>query len=658
MTLQVGELAALLSLDNRPFETGLMGASRGMGTLTAAAVTAAVGIGAALAGGAAYSLLKFGDFEQGMNEIFTLLPGMSQEAMDAMSQDVQDFSREFGVLPDKVIPALYQSLSAGVPRGNVFEFLETAQKLARAGVTDLETAVDGLTSTINAYGQENLTAAEASDVMVTAVRLGKTTIGELSDALFQVNPVAASIGIEFGQVAAALATLTSQGVPTSVAATQIRQALVELSDSGSETGQTFADLTGKSFRDFIAGGGDLEGALQILQDHADDTGVSISDLFGSVEAGQAVLGLTGDNVDEFTDNLGQMDEAAGATEDAYEQMAQGVNYWIERLKAWFAVAVIDIGDKVAELGEGLADFAGRVDEAFGVSEKVGEFRDQVSTAWDAIGDRAREMLPGIRAELGEFSKFLKSDVAPAIETIGDNFDAAWKKIKTAIEEIDWEGIKADLAAIREQVNEIVAQFGGWSAVAAFAGLVVISTLAMTSGAISQVIAFVGLLAGAFGGLAKMSLTALQGQVSGVRHALSSAVEWAKGLWGSLQNLNSIVLKNVAYAIQTLLSPLQAALDAARSLRDTLSSLKVPSLSVDVPGIGRVGTGESGLTAGLAGMVADASNLPSGGMTALTNAGPSVTEYYFITTRDLDAALTRVNDPSKRQRASEFLQGMR
>ena len=364
MSLKVGELSALLSLDSTPFETGMTGAGGRMSSLVPMARTAALGVGAAMAGGAVYSLMKFSDFEAGMDEIFTLIPGMSQGAMDDMTGQVQDFAREFGVLPDKVIPALYQSISAGVPPGNVFDFLETAQKLARAGATDLETAVDGLTSTVNAYGQENLSAAEASDVLFTAVQVGKTTVQEMSDALFQVNPIAASAGIEFGDVAAAMSTLASKGVPTSVAATQIRQALVDLSDSGSAVGQTFQDISGTTFRDFIAGGGTMQEALQLLSDEAADSGISISDMFGSVEAGQAVLGLTGDNADDFAANLEAMGDSAGATEEAYGTMTEGIRFKLDKLKAWFATAVVEIGSKVAEIAGPVLDFVGKLADAF------------------------------------------------------------------------------------------------------------------------------------------------------------------------------------------------------------------------------------------------------------------------------------------------------
>ena len=59
-------------------------------------------------------------------------------------------------------------------------FLKTAQKGAVGGVSDLETAVDGLSSVVNAFGKESIDAGRASDIMFTAVKQGKTTFAEIS----------------------------------------------------------------------------------------------------------------------------------------------------------------------------------------------------------------------------------------------------------------------------------------------------------------------------------------------------------------------------------------------------------------------------------------------------------------------------------------------
>jgi TP901 family phage tail tape measure protein len=344
LSLKVGELYGELGLDDGPFNKTLKGAGGALGGLTKIAAAVAVAAGAALAGIAVKGIMAFTEFERGMNEVFTLLPGITQPAMDSMTQQVKDFSTEFGILPEEVIPALYQSISAGIPQENLFDFMTVAAKTAVGGATDLETAVDGISSTINAYGKDTLSAASASEIMFTAVRLGKTTIEELSNSLFNVNPIAAALGIKFEEVAAALATMTAQGVPTSVATTEMRQMFVELSQAGGELDETFQEVAGKSFKDFIAGGGNVQEALQLLEKHAAETGVGVNDLFGSVEAGSAALTLTGKGTDTFTNNIKEMGEAAGATDQAFEQMKKGVGFQIDQIKAKLQVALINIGD--------------------------------------------------------------------------------------------------------------------------------------------------------------------------------------------------------------------------------------------------------------------------------------------------------------------------
>ena len=317
--------------------------------LGAAVGAAAIGIGIA-------GTMAFVDFERSMNEVFTLIPGTSQDAMDAMTNDVKKFSKEFGVLPEKIVPALYQALSAGVPQDNVFQFLETAQKAAKGGVTDLTTAVNGISSVVNAYGADTINATQASDLMFTAVRMGKTTFEEMSNALFNVNPIAAALGVKFGDVTAAMSAMTAQGIPTNVATTQLRQLFVELSKEGTKTSEAFEKISGKSFKEFVAEGGNTQQALLLLEEYAKKTGVGINDLFGSVEAGSAALSLTGKGTETFSKNLDAMGKSAGATDGAFTQMDKGLGPVIDKFKAFAAVFLIEVGTKIAPIIENLVDW--------------------------------------------------------------------------------------------------------------------------------------------------------------------------------------------------------------------------------------------------------------------------------------------------------------
>lgn len=313
---------------------GLSGTMAGIGKGVALGLGGvAVGGVAALGFAAKDAMTDFVDFESGMTEVFTLLPGLSAEAKDQMVTDMLSFAKEMGVVPEKAIPALYQAISAGVPKENVFDFLGTAQAAAVGGVTDLETSVDGISSVVNAYGSDVLNASQASDLMFTAVRLGKTTFDELSGSLYNVIPTAASMGVGFDQITAALATMTSQGVPTSVATTQLRQMLVELSKDGSKTATMFEEISGQSFKEFIAGGGNLADGLYKMIDATEDSGLAVNDLFGSVEAGNAALAITGNGYDSFKGNLEQMGGSVGATGTAFETMNATAGRSMESLGA-------------------------------------------------------------------------------------------------------------------------------------------------------------------------------------------------------------------------------------------------------------------------------------------------------------------------------------
>lgn len=360
---------------------------------------------AAIAGAAAatVAIIKMGKdglgafmkFEEGMNEVFTLLPGITEEAMGKMEEDVKSLAKEMGILPDEIVPALYQAISAGIPMENVFDFMEIASKAAIGGVTTLQVAVDGLTSVVNAFGKETITASQAADIMFTAVRLGKTNFEELSDRLFQVNPIAAALGVSFEDVAAAMAEITAAGVPTRVAATQLRQMFMELSKAGSDVANTFEEIAGKSFQDFIAEGHNLGEALQLLTDYAETNNIKMQDMFGSVEAGQAVLGLTGRHLDSYTAKIDEMAKSAGAADAAHATMEKGLKRHWDKIRAWWATVEINIGERLEEPVAHFLEFLDRNQDK--IEDFVIGIFDKLLEAFEWIMDHGDMVATGIKA---------------------------------------------------------------------------------------------------------------------------------------------------------------------------------------------------------------------------------------------------------------------
>lgn len=441
--------------------------ARGMSGAHKAAVAGGALVGAAVVGAAVKGTQAFVDFERGMNEVFTLIPGTSAKAMAAMQEDVKAFSKEFKVLPDQVVPALYQSLSAGVPQDNVFAFLEVAQKAAVGGVTELATAVDGISSVVNAYGADVVDAAKASDLMFTAVRLGKTTFPELSQSLFQVIPTASALGVEFGDVTAALAAMTAQGTPTAVATTQMRQLFVELSKDGGKTAKVFEDLAGKSFKEFVAGGGDVQQALQLLEKHAQKSGVGVNDLFGSVEAGAAALSLTGKGTETFARNLGEMANSAGATEKAYAQMDQGIGRAFDQLKASAQVLLIEIGERLAPVLLSIATWASEnTGTVLAIAGVIGGVLVAAFVAWAiAAAQAAIATFAAIAPLVATVAPMIAVGLAIAGVVTGlvylwEN----WQKIWTAAKDLVGEKLGGVIAFVQELPGSLVSVLSGaWGA---------------------------------------------------------------------------------------------------------------------------------------------------------------------------------------------------
>lgn len=304
---------------------------------------AAVG-GAAMAGLAATGVREFASFEKGMREAFTLIPDASEEMRDDLTEDIKDVGEEYGFLADDTVPALYQALSAGIPSDNVMDFMDQAAQSARAGVTDLQTSVDTLSSVVNAYGTDVINAQEASDILFTTVKEGKTTFPELGSSIANVTPLASNLGVAFEDIGAAIATMTKQGLDSQKTTNYLRRLLQELSQQGMDAFEAFEKAAGQTFPQFIEQGGNLGEALQIMTEHADNTDQNLGDMFGRVQAGQAAMMLTGANMEEFTKNIDEMGGAAGATKEAYKEMSDSLQQTLDELRVWWQNNQIEIGE--------------------------------------------------------------------------------------------------------------------------------------------------------------------------------------------------------------------------------------------------------------------------------------------------------------------------
>lgn len=275
---------------------------------------APVSAGMATALGA--SVKSASDFTNGMAKMSTLFDTQKVSVSDLSKQFI-NLSNKTGLASTELAEAGYQALSAGVDVNNAVSFVETAGNLAKAGFTSTATAVDVLTTAMNAYGEQAGTAEEISNKLVRTQNLGKTTVDELASAMGKVIPTASAMGVNIDNLTSGYVMLTKQGIATAEATTYLNSMMNELGDSGTDLGGIIKEKTGMSFQECMQSGMSLAEVLQVTKQYADENGIAYNELWSSAEAGKAGLSILNGGVEEFNTTVGIM---ASKTDDVGEAL--------------------------------------------------------------------------------------------------------------------------------------------------------------------------------------------------------------------------------------------------------------------------------------------------------------------------------------------------
>ncbi|WP_373116398.1 phage tail tape measure protein [Holdemania massiliensis] len=314
-------------IDTKIDQSGL---DRGISTLTK---TLAAGVGTAtttIAGLSAAVVSVGSKFETSTAKASTLF-GNAAVKTDVLNDRILSLSNSSGLAADTIGNSLYNALSAGIPvtedMGDAMDYMEKNARLAKAGFTDIDTAVTATAKVLNAYKMDVSETDKIHKILMATQNKGITTVGELGSVLAQVTPTAAAMSVSFEQVGAALATMTAQGTPTAQATTQLNSLFAELGKSGTQAAKALdeatknTDYAGKSFQDLMAAGVPLNEVLDLMDDYAKDNNKSLLDMFSSIEAGKAALSMAGKNAEQYTSNLNAMSTSTDLVGEAYEKMS-------------------------------------------------------------------------------------------------------------------------------------------------------------------------------------------------------------------------------------------------------------------------------------------------------------------------------------------------
>ena len=335
-------------LDTSGFTQGVSSMTVAAGTLIADLVKTA----SSQLTNLAQSAIRNGSiYETSLAKVGTIAD-LGKLSIQKLGSQITDMSNTMGIAATDIAEATYQAISAGQDTANAVAFAGQAAKLAAAGFTSTTSAVDILTTALNAYGLSADQATHVSDVLLTTQNLGKTSVDELSSSMGKVIPLAAAYNVSVENLSSGLAVMTANGIATAEATTYTKSMLNELGDTGSsvgkilqqQTGKSFAQLSadGKSFAQLSADGKSLGDVLQVLYDSVGDDGTAFAGLWSSVEAGTGALSLVSGGADKFNGVLGQMVDSAGATDTAYQTMTDTFQHSMESLQTTAENLSIDL----------------------------------------------------------------------------------------------------------------------------------------------------------------------------------------------------------------------------------------------------------------------------------------------------------------------------
>lgn len=290
----------------------------------------------------------------------------SQKSLSSISKEVRSYSNETGEAASDMAEATYQAISASVNTADAAAFAGTATKLAVGGFTSATTAVDVLTTAINAYGLAASDATQLSDYLITTQNLGKTSVDQLAQSVGKVIPLASAYNVQMDNLSSAYAVLTANGIATAESGTYLKSMLNELGDTGSGVSEVLLNSTGKTFAQLMEQGYSLGDVMAMLGNAVDGDSTAFNALWNSTEAGIGALSLFNAGADKYNSVLESMRTSAGATEKAYSTMADTTDKSKQRMENAFNNLKISVGDvlnpALTQVYEGFTNvFAGMSD---------------------------------------------------------------------------------------------------------------------------------------------------------------------------------------------------------------------------------------------------------------------------------------------------------
>ena len=358
--MNIGQLTVSLGVDT----TGLMAANAAMtrfqrNTVTSLntmsqrfrtfgyLATAAVTVPIVMAGKAVSKLAM--DYESSLSKVVGLV-GIARDQVNAWNEDILKIGPSAGKGPKELGDALYYITSAGIRGKETMDVLTLSAKASAAGLGETKVVADLVTSAMNAYGKENLSASQATDILTATVREGKVEATALASTMGMALPIAAAMGVSFDQVGAAVAAMTRTGTKAATASMQLRQILNSLVKPAQQSEKALQAMgtSSATLRKTIKEDGLLTALMDIKNLTAKYGETIMARVFPNIRALSGVLDIMGKNLEENKVIFDEIANSTGSLEKAFAAASVTARFKFNKAIAEAQVEMVALGKVVIE----------------------------------------------------------------------------------------------------------------------------------------------------------------------------------------------------------------------------------------------------------------------------------------------------------------------
>lgn len=167
-------------------------------------------------------------WEAELSKIFALVEGIDDAMRIMLSEDVLRLMVKYGQELETSVKAVYDIISARFAPAEVQLISEAAAKMAIGEFTDIGTAIDAVTTILNAYSMSASQSTEVTDLLSRAVTDAKSTLAAMAPNIGKIVAVGNAFNLSLKESIALFSLMTLKGLQTDVTITAIRQLMFTL----------------------------------------------------------------------------------------------------------------------------------------------------------------------------------------------------------------------------------------------------------------------------------------------------------------------------------------------------------------------------------------------------------------------------------------------